>query len=325
MGKATGIEWADHTFNPVWGCVEVSPACDNCYAKAWDKRVGGDHWGPHAPLREFGPKHWAEPFRWDKAASEAGKRARVFCASMADVFDNRWPERIRGDLWAVIRSTPNLDWMLLTKRPQNIAKMLPADWGNGYANVWLGVTAENQAEANRRITKLLDISAVLHFISAEPLLGPLDLTAIDCGNWTWDALRGVGMDKPHVAGFLGYRASMPIHSGRRIRWVIAGGERGPRPAHPDWFRSLRDQCAAAGVAFMLKQWGDWIALIDRDRDDPDWRADYTLTNRKPKHHRILNLAGGFGFSGERVHMMKRVGKQAAGRTLDGRIHSEFPQ
>lgn len=154
LGKSTPIEWTDHTFNPWWGCTKVSPACDHCYAEAWDKRTGGDHWGPHSNRRTFGDKHWNEPLRWDRAAAEAGARRRVFCASMADVFDNAAPENALSRLWQLVRSTPWLDWQLLTKRPQNIRTMLPPDWGEGYANVWLGTTTENQEEADRRVVHL---------------------------------------------------------------------------------------------------------------------------------------------------------------------------
>lgn len=143
MGENSKIEWTHHTFNTWWGCVKVSPACDNCYAESLSKRFG-DHWGPKAEYRTFSDKHWNEPLRWNRAAEKAGERHRVFCASMADVFDNRAPEGARERLWALIRQTPHLDWLLLTKRPQNIAEMLPEDWGDGYPNVWLGVTVENQ-------------------------------------------------------------------------------------------------------------------------------------------------------------------------------------
>ncbi len=227
MGKSTTIEWTDHTFNPWWGCTKVSPACDHCYAEAWDKRIGGGHWGPHADRRTFGDKHWGEPLRWDRAAAEAKTQRRVFCASMADVFDNAAPDGALDRLWQVIRATPRLDWQLLTKRPQNIRKMLPPDWGDGYENVWLGTTTENQEEADRRIPYLLSAPARVRFLSCEPLLGRISLRA--------DWVRG------------------------KLHWIIAGGESGAkaRPSHPEWFRFLRDQCVSAGVAFHFKQWGNW--------------------------------------------------------------------
>jgi protein gp37 len=146
-------------------------------------------------------------------------RRKVFCASWADVFDNQVPEEWRADLWALIASTPNLDWLLLTKRPQNIAKMLPATWGKGWPNVWLGTTTENQAEANRRIPHLQSIPAVVRFLSAEPLLEAIT-----------PALNGIG-------------------------WVICGGESGhnARYMEPAWAYSLREQCVKAGVKFFMKQ------------------------------------------------------------------------
>lgn len=264
MGENSGIEWTTHTFNPWVGCTKVSPACDHCYAEAWDKRFGGTRWGPHAPRKRT--KTWGNPVRWNRKAAESGDRPRVFCASLADVFDNHksiLPEW-RRDLWRLIRETPSLDWLLLTKRPQNIARLLPGDWGDGYPNVWLGTTAENQTEADRRIPHLLAAPARVRFLSMEPLLGPVDLRAIHCDEaavhpappgppgpsrlaWRINVLTG---RRTHVSG-------LPEGSRHpRLDWVIAGGESGPkfRHADPAWFRSLRDQCAAAGVPFLFKQW-----------------------------------------------------------------------
>jgi protein gp37 len=273
LGKSTAIEWTDHTFNPWWGCTKVSPACDHCYAEAWDKRTGGDHWGPHAYRRTFGDKHWEEPLRWDRAAAEAGTRRRVFCASMADVFDNAAPENALGRLWRLIRSTPWLDWQLLTKRPQNVRKMLPSDWGEGYTNVWLGTTTENQQEAERRVVHLNLIEARVRFLSCEPLLGRISLRQ--------DWLNG------------------------KLHWIIAGGESGPkaRPSNPEWFRSLRDQCAAAGVAFHFKQWGTW---------GPDSGQEAPSTKRIQ-----LESASGFQY-------LVKLGKRVSGRELDGRTWDDFP-
>lgn len=253
MGDATGIEWTDHTFNPWIGCTKVSAGCDHCYAETWDARGmsgGATRWGPHSPRTRTSAANWRKPLTWDKAAKADGVRRRVFCASLADVFDNHpsitsgW----HGDLWALIDATPNLDWQLLTKRPQNIEKMLPETyglrpWGDGWSNVWLGTTAENQTEADRRIPHLLSIPAAVRFISAEPLLGPVDLRGImrHCPTHDFDSGFCIG----------------PCLDARKIDWVICGGESGPnaRPMHPDWARSLRDQCAAAGTAFFMKQMG----------------------------------------------------------------------
>lgn len=237
MAENSGIEWTNHTFNPWIGCTKVSPACDFCYAEDWNKRYeGGKNWGPHAPRRRT--KSWSGPRKWNREAEKSGVRARVFCASLADVFDNHntIEQQWRDDLWQLIRETPYLDWLLLTKRPQNIIKYLPEDWCNGYHNVWLGATVENQVEADRRIPPLMDVPAAVHFLSCEPLLGPVDLTNLR--NLRFDALYGVDNRRS------------------KIDWVITGGESGThfRHADPDWFRGLRDQCAKHGTPFLFKQW-----------------------------------------------------------------------
>lgn len=221
MAENSGIEWTHHTFNPWIGCQKVSAACDFCYAEVWDNRFGGERWGPHAPRTRT--KTWGNPVKWQNKAAATGRRYRVFTASLADVFDNHrtidpsW----RRELWALIRSCPDLDFLMLTKRPQNIARFLPDDWGDGYQNVWLGATVEDQAAADRAHA-LIDVPAVVHFLSMEPLLGSVDLSKVING----------------------------------LEWVITGGESGAnyRPAKADWFRELRDQCAAANVPFLFKQW-----------------------------------------------------------------------
>jgi protein gp37 len=226
MGKNSKIEWTHHTFNPWWGCTRVSAACKHCYAESWSKRVGQKIWGPRAPRRFFGEAHWAEPLKWNLEARVKGRRARVFCASMADVFERRGelnPEREK--LWTLIERTPELDWLLLTKRPQRILMTVP--WRDIWpSNVWIGTTVENQASADERLPYLANIPAAVRFISAEPLLGELDIA-----NWL----------------------------GRTVDWVITGGESGPhaRPSSPSWFRQLLIQCMQADVPFHFKQWGDW--------------------------------------------------------------------
>ena len=225
MAKNSRIEWTTHTFNPWWGCVKVSPACKHCYAESWAKRVGSNVCGIKAERRFFGDKHWSEPVKWNAAAAASGMRARVFCASMADVFEDRRDldvHRIR--LWKLIEATPRLDWLLLTKRPEIVKRLAP--WGDDWpANVWLGTTVEDQEYAEERLPHLAAIPAAVRFISAEPLLGPLDI-----GPWA---------DK--------------------LDWVITGGESGPkaRPSSPSWFRDLLNICMAHDVAFHFKQWGDW--------------------------------------------------------------------
>lgn len=226
MGKNSKIEWTHHTFNPWWGCTKISAACKHCYAEAWAKRVGRSLWGPVASRRFFSESHWLEPIKWNQDARQRGERVRVFCASMADVFEQRddlnvWRER----LWELIGTTSELDWLLLTKRPEFIIQTVPwrKDWP---ANVWIGTTVEDQESAESRLPHLERIPAVVRFISAEPLLGEVEIS-----NW--------------------------LNSS--IDWVITGGESGPRarPSSPSWFRSLLIQCMTANVPFHFKQWGDW--------------------------------------------------------------------
>lgn len=232
MAKNSKIEWTHHTFNPWWGCVKVSPACEHCYAEAWARRTGLDVWGQSARRRFLSEDYWQQPAKWDREAQAARERRRVFCASMADVFEDRQDlEASRRRLWQVIASTPRLDWLLLTKRPENVTHMVP--WGPHWPeNVWLGATIETQAWAERRLPQLLQHAAVVRFVSCEPVLGPIDL-------------------RPWL--------SQPVSGRRGIDWVIVGGESGPgsRPMHPEWARGLRDQCMAARVAFHFKQWGNW--------------------------------------------------------------------
>lgn len=277
MAENSKIEWTDHTFNPWIGCQKVSPGCDHCYAETWDARglqQKATRWGPHAARTRTSSAIWRKPLAWNRKAEAEGRRYRVFCASLADVFDNHTsilPEW-RADLWRLIAATPNLDWLLLTKRPQNISKMLPRlpvlpAWGNGWPNVWLGTTVENQAEADRRIPHLLAVPAAVRFLSVEPMLGAVDLTSIPYGAALGeaptyqDALRAkLWMPQGSWSG-RGYTENGRIYVDlcTGIHWVICGGESGPgaRPMNLDWARSLRDQCVEAGVAFHFKQWGEW--------------------------------------------------------------------
>ena len=168
MGENSEIEWTDHTFNPWIGCTNISPGCEHCYAEAIALRFGHAQWGNH-PRNRTSEGTWRKPYQWSAKGKEFksthGRRQRVFCASMADVFDNQAPREWRHDLFALIRDCRRLDWLLLTKRPQNIRKMLPADWGDGYRNVWLGVTGENQEWFDRRWSILQRIPAAVRFIS----------------------------------------------------------------------------------------------------------------------------------------------------------------
>jgi protein gp37 len=302
MGK-TSIEWTDFSFNPWTGCTKVSNACDFCYAESWAKRSGHVTWGEER--RRTSASNWQQPIKWDRQAQNEGRRDRVFCASLADVFDNQVPSRWRDDLWHLIEQTPHLDWLLLTKRPQNIPKMLPdvrtgtKPWGNGWANVWLGTTCENQEIWDRNVEVLGRIPAVVHFVSVEPMLGP-----IDSGNAFDDAIPDGSPYRP-------------------IKWVICGGESGPhaRPMHPEWARGLRDQCVAAGVPFYFKQWGAWTPGENVQRQagtitTAEWFSGRWLFNSE-------NLASEGGHRDDEPTVY-RVGKKAAGRLLDGREWSKHP-
>ncbi len=261
-----GTSLPGYVFNSWVGCTKVSAACDHCYAESWAKRSGIVKWGAH-PRRRTSESYWRQPLKWNRIAERDGIRRKVFCCSLADVFDNQADPQWRVNLWALIDSTPALDWLLLTKRPQNIAKMMPVWWeGDVPANLWLGTTVENQEEANRRIPYLIEAKARIKFLSCEPLLGPIQFKDVPGFNrvnlslWNW--------------------------------WVIAGGESGglARPPMIKWVRSIRDQCAIAGVPFFWKQWGEYAP------DDP--LADHTA--------------------------MVRVGKKAAGALLDGVEHKAMP-
>jgi protein gp37 len=224
MSTKTIIAWTDHTFNIAWGCVKVSPGCKNCYADTLSRRYGHDIWGSNKPRRVFGEKHWREPLAWNADATPGvrgpGLRQLVFSSSMCDWAEDHPQIAVeREKLWPLIRATPNLEWQLLTKRADRIAQLLPPDWGNGYPNVWLGVSVENIDWA-WRADCLKEIPAVVRFISYEPALGPLD------------DLNLAGLD-----------------------WIIYGGESGAKYREHDlaWPRAMRRKCADSGTAFFFKQ------------------------------------------------------------------------
>ena len=294
MAANSKIEWTHHTFNPWVGCTKVSLACDHCYAEGWAKRTGGAAlW--QGERRRTSAANWREPIKWNKRAEAEGQRYRVFCASLADVFDNQVPWEWRKDLWLLIKDTPHLDWLLLTKRPQNIAKMLPPGWGNGWHNVWLGTSTENHEEMLRRGKALRAVPAAVHFWSAEPLL---------------EDLGGIPTE------------IMP-------EWVICGGESGAnaRPMHPDWARSLRDQCAAAGVPFLFKQWGEWAPTVSTggvyaEAGQLSAHTIHSSTDRK----RVGMLVFSAGHGPEKPGtILDPVGKKVAGRLLDGVEHNGYPK
>ena len=259
MGEGTSIEWAHHTFNPWRGCTKVSAGCTNCYAETLSKRnpaVLGT-WGPGGTRVIASEAAWRQPVLWDRKAKAAGERHRVFCASMADVFEDR-PELAepRKRLLQLIDDTSNLDWLLLTKRPENVRRLLLEASNGGVEdfrhvpNVWLGTSVENQQAADERIPHLLNVRAAVRFLSCEPLLGPVDLGRIrtgevcsECGDHvTRSAFFALETCSCCIEG------AEPIDSGE-VGWVIVGGESGPkaRPMHTGWARRLRDDCTAAGV------------------------------------------------------------------------------
>jgi protein gp37 len=223
MAEVSAISWTDATFNPWIGCTKVSPACDFCYAERDNKLRGWvPGWGPGMPRKRT--KTWGEPLKWNRKAAESGRPLRVFCASLADVFDNEVPQEWRDDLWQLLRETPNLRWILLTKRIGNAADMLPEDWP--FPNAGLMATLANQTEWDRDLPKLMQTPATWHGVSAEPLLGRIDM-----------------------------RCAMIRHG--FPDWVITGGESGPkrRPLDMDAVRLIRDQCAEYGITFHHKQNG----------------------------------------------------------------------
>ncbi len=259
----------------------MSPGCEHCYAEAQAKRYGHDVWGPGSTTsrRFFGDGHWNEPVKWDRAAAAARERRRVFCGSMMDVFETG--ERLdpwRGRLWSLIRATPHLDWLLLTKRPENAREMLP--WKDGEApwpNVWIGCTVENQDYADRRIPKLLQVPAVVRFVSYEPALGPVNFRCIPANipggvADMMDVLHGMqwyDQDEPWEHGAdLSDEELYP--KGPRIDWIIVGGESGlgARPFDVAWAESTVDQCRRAGVPVFVKQLG----AVPME-NEASWRAD----------------------------------------------------
>jgi protein gp37 len=318
MAETTKIEWADATFNPWTGCQAISPGCDHCYADAWAKRAGREF---HIRKRTT-EANWRTPLKWQRDAQaffdQHGRRQRVFCASLADVFDNEAAPAWRMDLFNLIESTPDLDWLLLTKRIGNVL-----NFGGRHGlredimreRVWLGATIVNQAEADRDIPKLLRAPAKLRFLSCEPLLGPIDLQHVVLKRAEFPERGQPDVSFPSLTGWFGGHDS----GSTRIDWVIAGGEsgHGARPTHPYWALSLRDQCAAAHVPLLFKQWGEHMPADDDECD----------AGVPPSRLFWSDGSSWIESDGQRggVHLMARVGKKAAGRLLDGREHNEFPK
>ncbi|WP_175974547.1 phage Gp37/Gp68 family protein [Burkholderia sp. BCC1047] len=359
MAENSNIEWTDHTFNPFIGCTKVSPGCDHCYAEQlMDKRMHKVVWGPHGERVRTSAATWRQPLRWNAQHAEFfaahGRRQRVFCASLADVFDNAVDPAWRVDLFDLIRSTPNLDWLMLTKRISNVRPMLSealsiaqhygirgtfANWlacwvdGEPPANVWLGATIVNQAEADRDIEKLLMTPARRRFLSMEPLLGPVDLRAwFDptgvCCMQEMQSCADCPADAPWIHGpTTEYAEDGMGYSSPKIDWVIVGGEsgHGARPMHPEWPRDLRDQCAAYGVPFLFKQHGEWAPGSGDFGAGRIETAGIALDGRVAAGgNRVDDYPRG-ATSGDGWSMVHRAGKRAAGRHLDGRTHDEFPE
>jgi protein gp37 len=355
------IEWTEATWNPIVGCSIVSPGCTNCYAMRMAARLEaiGFAESPYAGTTQpskAGPVWTGKvALATDRALLTPLKRRKpttYFVNSMGDLFHESVPDAWIDRVFAVMALCPQHTFQVLTKRSARMRAYMnddelacrivctveqidalalndaarftiescdedrgaegePAHWP--LPNVWLGVSAERQQEADARIPDLLATPAAVRFVSAEPLLGLIDFSS-------WLGVQQITLQgRPHWTERTGYVSD--------IDWIIVGGESGPsaRPMHPDWARSIRDQCAAAGTAFFFKQWGQWEPALDRDRDDPDWRRDYTNDYVDHGRSKWLNLEGGRGFHGARFHVMRNVGKKAAGRHLDGRLHDDMPQ
>jgi len=233
MGDKTKISWTDRTWNCQRGCTRVSPGCASCYMFTEQRRYGLD------PTVVVKTKTWGQPRKWQREAEKTGRQDLVFVCSWSDLFHvdgDPW----RDDVWKVMGECPNLIFQVLTKRPERIADCLPSDWGDGYANVWLGATTENQAMLAARLPRLLAVPATLHFISAEPLLGPLDVLAV-----------------PMLDGDCLSRTFTHVGSGSRLDWAIVGAESGPqrRPMELEWLTSFAGQCKDAGIPLFVKQDG----------------------------------------------------------------------
>ncbi|WP_326646621.1 phage Gp37/Gp68 family protein [Streptosporangium sp. NBC_01755] len=336
----TKIEWATHVWNPTTGCDRVSSGCDNCYALTMAKRLKG--MGAEKYQRDGDPKTSGpgfgvsehrgtlnEPFGWRKPR-------RVFVNSMSDLFHESVSENFIAQVFATMASTPKHTYMILTKRHARMRSLLRkwapvtgvTPWVHigpwPLPNVWLGVSVEDQRWADIRVPALLETPAAVRFLSCEPLLGPVDLWGpVDqyggrpkLTYWL-DGRPGWGPEETTETGLV----TQPLTVGPRIDWVIVGGESGPgaRPMHPDWARTIRDQCAHSGVSFHFKQWGEYI---------PESLGAQVITRHTAKTAQYADLKGGHRPAniGARngAATCHRVGKKAAGRELDGRTWDEFP-
>jgi len=312
------IEWTDKTWNPIAGCSKVSEGCRNCYAETMAKRLVAMGQSKYqGTIDGYVQQHWSGVVKLDEKTLQlpykTKKPTRFFVNSMSDLFHENVPDEwIRG----IFRVMDQANWhtyQVLTKRPERMRDILNSAnwWGGRFAeqmkHIWLGVSVENQEAANERIPYLLGIKDVsVRFLSCEPLLGPVNLTRLcvpNCPDAFIDSLQGL------VHG--------PDDKLPNINWVITGGESGPnaRPMHPDWVRSLRDQCNAAGVPFFLKQWGEW------GEDCPDGYHNSKSCIIRPNG--TTYLADCADNSADK--WLFKVGKQRAGRVLDGRTWDEAPR
>lgn len=321
MGDKTGIEWTDATWNPVTGCDKVSPGCDRCYAETFAERWRGTqgHYFETGFDVQLRPDKLALPLRWTKPR-------KVFVNSMSDLFHDKVPDEYIARVFAVMALAPQHTFQLLTKRHGRMRALLrdgefqqqvydawgqlempkgrPSmeDWpwsGWPLPNVWLGVSAEDQKRADLRIPALLDTPAAVRFVSAEPLLGCIELKQ----HWLHPVMRTPSPENNAIGRRIG-----KAHGVGFIDWVIVGGESGPgaRPMQPDWARSLRDQCVTAGVPFLFKQWGEWVT----EDQSPE---GIVLPGVSTRH---------WGDSEADVY---KVGKKRAGRELDGRTWDQYPE
>lgn len=294
MAEKTPIAWADSTFNAWIGCNAISPGCDHCYAEAYAKRVGRDF----AARTHTSPGYWKDPLKWNEKAKATGKPWRVFCNSLADVFDNEAPAEWRLELGHLICQTPRLTWMLLTKRIGNASMALrDFNWTHFPRNVWLGATVVTQEEADRDIPKLLELRADVKFISVEPQLGRVDL-AEHLGMY-WNSTMNA------------WEGTCSRFNPRGLGWVICGGESGPkaRPFDVEWPRVLRRECAVAGVPFFMKQLGAHTI----------WRGCSSPGEQWPPHT-FKNDTGRGHF---RVHLKDRAGADPVEWPEDLRVQ-DFP-
>lgn len=319
MAENSNISWTDHTFNPWIGCTNVGPGCDHCYAEKLSTTRLGVEWGAGKPRRRTAPGNWAKVRKWNREAdafrAEHGHWPRVFSASLADIFDNEIDPTWRADFWALVKATPKLQWLIVTKRVPNVERMLPADWSaENYPHVVLIITVINQPEADRDIPRLLAIKVkypwLLVGLSIEPMLGPINLRRIRCKDFVDN------IDRPATLYPLDGRYQIPdCHWSQtfvKLDWIITGGEskqlEGKRPLVPlqtQWVRDIAAQCSAAGVPHHFKQWG--YTIPTEQTDDPVARTAEAKTVTVGADHK------------PRIPW-----KDGMGRMLDGVEHNGFP-